>query len=181
MSEDRRDDIDVPLNTRTRHQERVEDLMRKANQPIPNFPTVPDDKTILLRARLMMEEVLETIHAMGVFVYCLNDNETDMGYSDVFMSCLDFEKLAPSNIVEVADGCADVSVVTIGTASAFGIGMAPILKAVDENNLAKFGPGHSYREDGKLIKPPGHKPPDLKSILIAQGWTPENTDVPNSG
>lgn len=33
----------------------------------------------------------------------------------------------------------------------------------------KFGPGHSIRADGKLVKPPGHKPPDIAAELARQG------------
>ncbi len=40
-----------------------------------------------------------------------------------------------------------------------------IQKMVDNNNLEKFGPGHSIREDGKLIKPPYHKAPDIQGFL----------------
>lgn len=36
---------------------------------------------------------------------------------------------------------------------------------VDENNLAKFGPGGYRRDDGKWIKPPGHKPPAIAKAL----------------
>ena len=57
------------------------------------------------------------------------------------------------SLLEVVDGCCDVSVVTIGTLSAFGVDDSPVLKIVDEANLRKFGRGHSYRADGKLVKP----------------------------
>ena len=72
------------------------------------------------------------------------------------------------NLVEIADGCADLSVVTIGTLSACGIADEMLLGVVDANNLAKFGPGHSIREDGKLIKPKNHKPPDIAQLLEIQ-------------
>jgi predicted HAD superfamily Cof-like phosphohydrolase len=71
-------------------------------------------------------------------------------------------------MIEVADGCADVSVVTIGTLSACGIADKPLLKEVDESNLRKFGPGYSKREDGKWIKPPDWKVPDIAKVLNEQ-------------
>jgi predicted HAD superfamily Cof-like phosphohydrolase len=44
-------------------------------------------------------------------------------------------------------------------------------QAVDQNNLAKFGPGGHRREDGKWVKPPDHKPPDIAGLLdkLAKG------------
>ena len=49
-----------------------------------------------------------------------------------------------------------------------GVNEAPIIAMVDNNNMAKHGPGSSIREDGKLIKPPGHKPPDIAGELKRQ-------------
>ena len=57
------------------------------------------------------------------------------------------------DVVKVADGCGDLSVVTIGTLSACGIADEPILETIDANNLMKFAPGHRIDEFGKLIKP----------------------------
>lgn len=142
------------------HQQRVNEFMNLAKQPIPNKPTLPDDKTRKLRAKLIFEECWETIRDLGFDITL--DGATipkEVGYTPNDKECLK----------GIADGCADISVVTMGCASACGIDMEPVLEEVDNNNLAKFGPGHSYREDGKLIKPPNHKPPNLADILIQQG------------
>src|SRR5690606_33615746 len=69
------------------------------------------------------------------------------------------------DLEKTVDGCCDLKVVTTGTLSSCGIPDELFQKEVDENNLKKFGPGHSYREDGKLIKPPGHQPPNIKGLL----------------
>ncbi|RME85522.1 MAG: hypothetical protein D6785_04320, partial [Planctomycetota bacterium] len=50
------------------HQKRVEEFMRLAGQEIPEVPTLPDEKTRLLRSKLILEEALETIHALGFAV-----------------------------------------------------------------------------------------------------------------
>jgi predicted HAD superfamily Cof-like phosphohydrolase len=71
-------------------------------------------------------------------------------------------------LVAIADGCADIKVVTTGTLSAFGIADDLIQQLVDYNNLEKFGPGHGYREDGKLVKPPEHRPPQLDVAVQEQ-------------
>lgn len=143
------------------HQERVAKFMGHAKQKTPRTPCIPDEETRLLRARLILEEALETVNALGVSVY-------DHIGTLITEEDLDLRADCQPNLVEIADGCADVAVVTTGTALACGIDMRPIQKLVDENNLAKFGPGHSFREDGKLQKPPGHKPPNIQSEIWRQ-------------
>lgn len=47
------------------HQQRVEEFMGKFGQEVPDKPTMPDEDTRLLRAKLIFEETLETIYALG--------------------------------------------------------------------------------------------------------------------
>ena len=68
----------------------------------------------------------------------------------------------------VVDGCADISVVTVGTLIAFGVDDEPVLREVDEANLRKFAPGSYMREDGKWMKPPNWTPPDIDGVLRRQ-------------
>jgi predicted HAD superfamily Cof-like phosphohydrolase len=143
---------------KTEHQKRVEELMRRADQALPIKPSFPVDQVLQLRANLILEEALETIDALGFDVLFVDGK-------------LVAKHTRPVDIVKVVDGCADVSVVTIGTLSAFGVSDQPILEAVDANNLDKFGPGSYRREsDGKWMKPPGHKAADIMGLLIKQGY-----------
>lgn len=168
----------IELVSQTPHQARVEQFMRLARQAVPDKPTIPDDKTIVLRSKLMYEENMETIRGMGVspiykFTVVTAENKPpihlQIDLSKIKDSELEFLKTGPTNLEEVVDGCGDVSVVTIGTLSAFGVKDQPVLEAIDQNNLDKFGEGHSWREDGKLIKSPNHKKVDLGAVLKAQG------------
>lgn len=131
--------------------------MQKAGQEVPTSPTLPSLEVRKLRAKLILEEALETVHALGFSVQY--DNYNSRNHDVLFVDEND------PNIEEVIDGCCDVKVVTTGTLVAFGLPDDPFQDEVDDNNLAKFGPGHSIRGDGKLIKPPGHKPPKIKEIL----------------
>ena len=140
---------------RTAHQQRVLEFMLRAKQEAPTKPTMPNEKIRLLRAKLILEEALETIEALG-FAVRMQDGTNLVSMEAVVLS----PELVP-DLTEIVDGCCDVSVVTTGTLIACGVEDEPVLLAVDRNNLAKFGPGHSYREDGKLIKPPGHTKVDL--------------------
>lgn len=141
--------------------------MRLANQVLPTKPMMPIASVRLLRASLILEEALETIEGLGVEVSA-NNAEVTLSMDDLFLrDAVAFD----ADLVAIVDGCCDLMVVTTGTLSACGIGDAEVQAAVDLNNLEKFGPGSSLRDDGKLIKPPGHKPPDLRSLLITQGAT----------
>jgi predicted HAD superfamily Cof-like phosphohydrolase len=66
----------------------------------------------------------------------------------------------------IADGLADLIYVAIGTAVAYGIDLRPVWAAVQAANLGKLG--GTVREDGKRMKPPGWKPPDVAAILAGQ-------------
>lgn len=143
----------------TTHQKRVEQFMCLAGQTIPNRPTMPDLKTRKLRASLILEEALETIQALGMIPHIKDAINHGLIPIEPKDEIIWMGNPGGPSLVDIADGCADLSVVTIGTLSACGISDKPILEIVDQNNLEKFGPGHSIREDGKLVKPKGHTPP----------------------
>lgn len=138
------------------HQLRVEELMFRAGQELPVKPTMPSRDVRFLRAMLILEEAQETINALGFRI------------EQVVPGCLKLVDGEEPDLVQIVDGCADTIVVTTGTLSACGVMDMPILEAVDMNNLDKFGPGSYRREDGKWMKPPGHKPPDLKALIDRQ-------------
>lgn len=144
----------------TAHYNRVKDFMQKVGQDTPEGLTTPGPDIRVLRARLILEEALETVHAMGVTVRA--------GGADgpvIKERSLDLKADGEVDHIEVVDGCADISVVTIGTLIAFGVDDEPVLEEVDESNLRKFEPGSYRREDGKWIKPPGWTPPDIRASI----------------
>ena len=147
---------------KTDHQKRVEEFMRRAGQDVLTQPMVPNREVRLLRAKLIFEEAMETIGALG----CKVDYVLGAG-SAVNLEVL-LDPAVEPNLVLIADGCADISVVTIGTLSACGIADIPLLNEVDRSNLAKFGPGGYRREDGKWIKPDDWQPPNIVGVLNNQ-------------
>ena len=150
---------------RTIHQQKVDKFMILAGQEVPTKPTIPDKETRELRASLILEESLETIKALGFDVFVSGQECCDLLLT---MDNAEFNPNYEPNMIEVADGCADVKVVTTGTLTAFGIDDNELQDEVDENNLAKFGPGGHRRKDGKWIKPPNHKPPNIEGVLSKQ-------------
>lgn len=141
----------------TQHYQRVQHFMQKAGQSTPDELSIPDEQTRLLRARLIFEEALETIQALGASIQVMDE--------DVTMESCRFTLNKPVDIEGVADGCADISVVTMGTLIAFGIEDEALLREVDEANLRKFGPGSYAREDGKWMKPQDWTPPNITRVL----------------
>ena len=140
----------------TSHYQRVKAFMQKAGQETPSSVTIPDEKTRHLRASLILEEALETVLALGF----------DVVAQDAPVS-IENCKLVGSrkpDLEGIVDGCADISVVTIGTLVACGIEDEPVLAEVDRANLRKFGSGSYVREDGKWMKPPDWQPPDIKQF-----------------
>lgn len=133
----------------------------------PDFPKHPSAEVRLLRARLIMEEALETIQALG-FNPNVYYNEAPHGLP-ITMGAVKFEnRNLPIDLIEIADGCADLSVVTIGTLSACGIADEPLLEEVDRSNLDKFRGDAHRREDGKWVKPSDWVKPDIAAVLKAQ-------------
>lgn len=159
---------------KTEHQQRVEQFMRLAGQEIPDKPTIPSEEVRLLRARLILDEALETIEALGFELWVNPDTvihspikpEFDNGDGD---GCLSLIPSLVPDLEQISDGVADISVVSIGTLSACGIADDPILREVDESNLRKFGPGGRLRDDGKWIKPDDWEPPKIAERLREQG------------
>ena len=126
-------------------------------------PGVPDDATVRLRARLIMEEAFETLAAM----FSLH-----LAPVDYVRLAHSIERMIDESPVNVdlpafADGLADLAYVVEGANQAFGIDSEGVLKVVHAANMAKVG-GPLRESDGKRLKPPGWKPPDVAAELARQ-------------
>jgi len=69
--------------------------------------------------------------------------------------------------VGMLDGLCDLLYVTFGSLVSAGVDADPYFEEVHSTNMKKLGPDGQplRREDGKLLKPPGWKPPDLAGIF----------------
>lgn len=123
-------------------QKMVYDFHKAFDILIKETPTPPDFVTQRLRFGLIREELEELDIAM-----------------------------AKEDIVEIADGLADLLYVVYGTAVSCGIDMQPIFAEVHRSNMSKVG-GHK-RQDGKWIKPETYSPANLLPILESQGVVKE--------
>jgi len=110
------------------------------NLPPTTGPCVPDSATKTLRLRLIKEEFQELTEAL----------ERD-------------------DLVEVADGAADLIYVILGTCVRYGIDASEVWSEVHASNMRKFLGQHPGRKPGeKLRKPPGWQPPRIRALLANQ-------------
>ena len=116
----------------------VRDFHVAFGQRVGDFPNIPEDiNERELRINLLQEEFNEYLNAE--------------------------EK---ADIVEIADALADIIYIACGTAVSYGIPLADVFEEVHASNMAKLVDGKVIRrEDGKIQKPEGWQPPDIKSVL----------------
>lgn len=132
-------------------QQQVTEFHKAGGHVVNSLPTLVDDKTRLLRKRLISEEAEELFLAME-----------------------------EGSLVLVADALADLLYVVYGTAVSFGINMQPISDEVHRSNMTKFSTAGAYKETcdetgkslkdegGKTLKPSCYEPPSLAPILATQ-------------
>lgn len=104
---------------------------------MPEKPTMLEETRAKLRQKLLQEEVTE-----------LKKAET---------------------MEDVADALGDILYIALGTIHEYGIAdrMIMIFDEIHSSNMSKLGPDGNpiYRKDGKVLKPEGWTPPNIKSIL----------------
>lgn len=125
-------------------------------------PTVIPDERVRLRAALIAEEFFETLAALIVFdasVVCAKEIVLD--------ACKHHQVMV--DMVELADGMADLDYVVEGTRLEFGIDGGPVAAEVHRANMAKLG--GPVAPNGKRLKPPGWTPPDIAGELRRQGFS----------
>ncbi len=131
-------------------------FMRAAGQDVPTHPTILPLDVRVLRAKLIMEEALEQVDALGIQTYLVVPGRPLFIDAD----SLFFREGETPDLTRIADGAVDQLYVSIGSCCAFGLNLERIWTLVQAANMAKFGPGSFKRPDGKVMKPPGWLPPD---------------------
>lgn len=108
----------------TNSQKSVRDWMAAFGQKTPEKPCVPSLEVRKLRAKLILEEALETCYALNMHPYLRrNHYEDDMLEEDSYVFWED--KNQEIKLSDIADGCEDLKVVTEGTLVACGLVREP--------------------------------------------------------
>ena len=116
----------------------VEEFMTAFDQDVQKKASMPDRKTAMLRLKLILEEYEELETAVE-----------------------------EQHLVGIADALTDILYVTYGAGHAFGIDLDECFEEVHESNMSKLGPDGKpiYRDDGKVMKGPDYREPDLRKII----------------
>lgn len=129
-------------------------------QEIPDTYRIPDEATRLLRARLILEEAVETIEGLG-FSVCYKDTEKKIG-----IHTASFEPSFDPDLEKIIDGCCDVQYVAVGTMLCCGAPDNIHMEIVNAANNAKFPGGEAITDaNGKFQKPEGWNPPNHKALM----------------
>ena len=130
----------------------VESFHALHGQIDPLTPSSTDGATLQLRIDLITEEFDELIDELVKL-------QVDALHTTPKIAELD-------RLAHIAKEIADLIYVSVGTASVLGIDIAPVWEAVHESNMKKAdGP---LRLDGKRLKPPDWKPPNIVAIIREQ-------------
>ena len=117
---------------------------------------------------------MNTRDDVAKFMYACDQNESDFGnqanlYVDLIIE--EFKELVVAfgnrDRVEIADACADLKWVIEGLEHTLNIPQQAVWDEVARSNLAKIdkdGKVHK-RSDGKVLKPEGWTPPNIKDII----------------
>jgi predicted HAD superfamily Cof-like phosphohydrolase len=128
----------------------VRDFMVAMNQPVPEQLDLKGVR-MELRAKLILEEAIETVEAMGFHVDTFSNAD---GSTGIRLLC----KRDP-DWPEVVDGLCDLIYVTLGVAVEAGFRLGPFFHEVHRSNMTKVG--GPVREDGKVLKPDTWEPPRI--------------------
>lgn len=129
-------------------------------RPDPAAPTVTNQESRLLRGDLMFEEFKELIAELGLELVVDKVN----GFVDIDL-IVEWEQEV--NLPKVAKEISDLLYVTYGTAASMGLPIDEVYAAVHESNMSKLGENGEVirREDGKVLKGPNYKEPDIETLL----------------
>ena len=124
-------------------------------------PGVPPHDRVRLRAKLILEEALETVGAMIGF------HDEDVKRMVLRLNHL-IDQIDPqAQLPNVAKELNDLLYVTHGAIGEFGLPES-MFEAVHENNMSKLG--GPRRSDGKQLKPEGYVKFDAAKFLAENGW-----------
>jgi len=142
--------------------DQVRTFMRAAGQQWAHIPEFPSVETIDLGLRLIHEEWDE-----------LGDAVADVPIAPMEVTPEEKQQI----LANVADALGDLLYVVTWNALAWGLPMPEIMEEIQRANMAKFGPGSFKDEHGKVQKPPGWQPPDIKQFTVPREMRPRMPEV----
>ena len=155
----------------------VKHFMSTFGQATPAQPTVPAVDIVKLRLRLIIEEFEELFDAVTITGY--DEHPVLDVAKKSFLSLNNCIKALEAqdfdvDMIESADAFTDLDYVVQGGGIAFGIDLDKCFEEVHSSNMSKLDAnGKPIRNaEGKVQKSELYRKPDLKSVLIKQGYIP---------
>ncbi|MBU2765842.1 hypothetical protein HAP94_06445 [Acidithiobacillus ferrivorans] len=150
--------------------DQIKAFMKGAGQNTPDHYQQLTPEERVLRARLILEEALETI-VLGLGIQIGVKHKDGLAHIDrpesggKFLEWFTLNARWDLDMAEFVDGVMDLNVVGLGGLVAAGVPDMALRREVDTNNLLKIANGHTDPETGKFIKPKDHPAPNIAGIL----------------
>jgi predicted HAD superfamily Cof-like phosphohydrolase len=145
------------------HDTPVREFHEVFDHPVSYDPSVvPSIENRVLRIRMIAEELLETARALGVALQCQSGgNEADDFVRVMAVDGLEYDP------VEAADGFGDIRYLVDGGNLICGFPGELVLAEIHASNMSKAGADGKpiRREDGKILKGPNYRKPDIAKVL----------------
>ena len=147
------------MTTKLHHQ--VREFHSYFGKPGHYVPRMPDHDRLTLRLRLIAEEFCEVLEAAG----CED--------SDLLLHCINSfiderSRVDDSALAKLAHEASDLDYVVEGLRYECGFDGEPVTDEIHRANMSKVG--SEVRPDGKILKGPNYRPPDVATVLRKQGW-----------
>ena len=140
-----------------------------AEQECPKEPMIPSIEVCRLRAKLILEEALETIEALGFDTSAIYQALIDISYEFSI-------KLKEPNLIDIADGLADLHYVGYcGTALACGIDMERVFNKVHQNNMSKLWTTQELKEFNSMYPDNLNASSPIGSVTGDRIWRVKDT------
>ncbi len=130
---------------------RLREFHRAAGFASPDAPAVPGPDLLGLRRTLVREEA----------------REVDAEFAALSTRLEAGDLLTPGDLAPLAHELADLLYVTYGALDALGIDADAVFAEVHRANMTKLG--GPKRADGKLLKPEGWQPADVRGVIEGRG------------
>ncbi|MFC6616710.1 hypothetical protein [Deinococcus radiophilus] len=133
----------------------LKEFQEAVGEAPPEHPTLPSPELLAFRAGLLREEWQEVEEELEVLAQRLDGASEGASETDPATA------LAP-----LAHELTDLLYVAYGTLTQLGVDAEATFAAVHAANMQKMG--GPVREDGKLLKPAGWQPADIRAVLERQ-------------
>jgi predicted HAD superfamily Cof-like phosphohydrolase len=164
----------------------VSEFHRKFGHPAPmqlNEDHLNDPKWRVLRLKLVLQEATELAQGLAcsfslAYSHEQHGNWTGKELEDLLHISNSVNDPAP-DMVRTADALADLDYVVNGGAVCFGIPLPLVTAEVHRSNMSKLGADGEplMSPDGKILKGPNYREPDIAGLLAHWAGNPHNTAI----